>query len=204
MQPVDLWFDPSCPYTWVTSRWLVEVTQVRPVELRWHVMSLSVLNEHREVDPEGDTEGYLWMPVRICAAVAHDHGQRGLGDFYTALGRRLHEGGEWDPDVIPTALAEAGLPVELAEAGTSERYDAAVRRSHAAGIGLVGDHVGTPIVATERPDGTRVAFFGPVISRSPHGEAAGRLWDAVVEVAGTPGFAELKGPPPEPPQPTSA
>ncbi|MFD0851252.1 disulfide bond formation protein DsbA, partial [Actinomadura adrarensis] len=75
MQTADIWFDPSCPYTWITSRWLVEAARVRPIGIRWHVLSLSVLNEHLDEDPEGDTEGYLWMPVRVCAAVAERHGQ---------------------------------------------------------------------------------------------------------------------------------
>lgn len=186
---VDFWFDPSCPYTWLTSRWLVEVTRLRPVRVRWHVMSLSVLNEGRDDDPEGDPEGYLWYPVRVCAAVAQRYGDPALGRFYAALGVRLHERGEWDG--IPAALADAGLPAELAEAAESTEYDAAVRASHAAGIGLVGTHVGTPVIAVD-VDGRRVAFFGPVISRVPRGAEAGRLWDGTLLVTGVPGFHELK------------
>lgn len=178
----DFWFDPSCPYTWITSRWMLEVEQVRPVEVRWHVLSLSALNEGLEVDPEGDTEGYLWYPVRVCAAVEAQHGNAALGRFYTAFARHYED---WD---LPAALAEAGLPGDLAKAATSEEYDDALRTSTAAGVGLVGDHVGTPIIAA---DGT--AFFGPVLSQIPRGEQAGLLWDGTLLVARTPGFHELKG-----------
>jgi hypothetical protein len=189
----DFWFDPSCPYTWLTSRWLLEVRKVRPVEVRWHVMSLSVLNEGRDDDPEGDPEGYLWIPARICAVVQHDHGQEALGRLYTALWTTGT--GDWIGD-LREALATAGLPVELAEAGLSDEHDDLVRASHAEGIGLIGEHVGTPIVSV---DGGQVVFFGPVVSRVPRGEAAGRLWDGTLLVAGTPGFHELKGRPHEEP-----
>lgn len=181
---VDFWVDPSCPYTWITARWLTEVEQVRPIALRYHVMSLSVLNEDKEVDPEGDTEGYLWMPVRICAAVEQQYGQEALRRFITAYGRRVHELGEWGWD----ALGDAGLPGELAAAAESTEYDQAVRESHERGISLLGKHIGTPIIAAQG-----AAFFGPVLSRVPRGEAAGQLWDGVLLVAGTPGFHELKG-----------
>ncbi len=182
----EFWFDPSCPYTWTTSRWLVEAATVRPIEIDWRLLSLSVLNEHREDDPEGDPEGYLWVPVRVATAVREQHGSAALGRFYTAMWTQ-----EETPDWIgnfETALAAADLPRELATAGPE--WDGAVRRSHAQGIALVGTHVGTPIIAV---DGG--AVFGPVISAIPRGEAAGRLWDAVATMANTPGFHELKGKP---------
>ncbi len=187
----DLWFDPSCAYTWRTSRWLVEVAAVRPVELRWHVMSLSVLNEGRDDDPENDPEGYLWIPARICAAVQATYGSAALGRFYEALWSKEAGSGDWIGD-LAEALALAGLPRKLADAGTTETYDEALRASHANGIGLVGDHVGTPIVAVTDPDGARVAFFGPVLSEVPTGEASAMLWDGVLRVAATPGFHELR------------
>jgi hypothetical protein len=187
----DFWFDPACPYTWVTSRWLVEVTKVRPVEVRWRVMSLSVLNEGRDDDPEGDPEGYLWVPARVCVAVQQEHGHDALGRFYAELWNREHAAGDWIGD-LADALARAGLPRDLADAGTSTTYDAAVRASHAEAMRELGPHVGTPITATTTPDGARVAFFGPVISRVPTGPAAGDLWDGTLLVAGTPGFHELK------------
>ncbi|MDP9842628.1 DsbA family protein [Streptosporangium lutulentum] len=196
----DLWFDPSCPYTWITSRWLLEVEKVRPVEVRWHVMSLSVLNEGRDEDPEGDTEGYLWVPVRICAAVRQEYGQEALVRLYTAMWTVGRERGQDWPGSLHDALTAAGLPLELAESGMSTAYDDVVRASHAEGIGLIGDHVGTPVVAVTGADGERVVFFGPVISRIATGEQAGRLWDGTLLVAGTPGFHELKSAPHEEPR----
>ncbi|MEV0397147.1 mycothiol-dependent nitroreductase Rv2466c family protein [Polymorphospora rubra] len=190
---VDFWFDPSCPYTWITSRWMVEVAAVRPVTVRWRIMSLSVLNEGRPDDPEGDPEGYLWGPVRVCAAVERQHGAAALDRFFTAYGGRVHERGEWAD--IGDVLADAGLPRDLASAAGSMEHDAAVRESHARGIDLVGRHVGTPIISADGPDGRRIAFFGPVISRVPRGERAGRLWDGTLLVAGEPSFHELKGRP---------
>jgi hypothetical protein len=197
----DLWFDPSCPYTWITSRWLLEVEKVRPVEVRWHVMSLSVLNEGRDEDPEGDPQGYLWVPVRICAAVQQEYGQEALGRLYTAMWTCERDRGEQEwIGSLHDALAAAGLPLELAEAGMSTAYDDAVRASHAEGINLIGEHVGTPVIAVTGTDGERIVFFGPVTSRIATGEQAGRLWDGTLLVAGTPGFHELKGVPHEKPQ----
>ncbi|MEQ4304092.1 disulfide bond formation protein DsbA [Plantactinospora sp. B6F1] len=195
----DFWFDPSCPYTWTASRWLLEVAKVRPVEPRWHLMSLSVLNEGRDDDPEGDPEGYLWVPVRICAAARQRYGPEAMARLYTAMWTTARSGEDWLGD-LHAALATAGLPRELVDAGTSSAYDDAVRASHAEAIGLVGPHVGTPIIATTGTDGARVAFFGPVISRIPTGEQAGRLWDGTLLVAGVPGFHELKGRPHAEPQ----
>lgn len=183
----DIWFDPSCPYTWLTSRRLVEVTKVRPVEVRWHVMSLSVLNEDRDDDPEGDPEGYLWVPVRVCAAVRQKYGHEALGRFYTELWSQENGAEDWIGD-LARALERAGLPPELASTGSTTEYDEVVRASHAAAMSHLGPHVGTPIIVA---DG--VAFFGPVISTLPRGEQAGRLWDGTLLVAAIPGFHELKG-----------
>ncbi|GAA3012504.1 DsbA family protein [Streptosporangium longisporum] len=191
----DFWFDPSCPYTWITSRWLLEARKVRPVEVRWHLMSLSVLNEGRDDDPEGDTEGYLWVPVRVCAAVLERYGQEALARFYTAMWTAGRGRGQQWPDSLHDALTAADLPPDLAEAGASTVHDEAIRASHAEGIGLIGEHVGTPVVAVTGTDGERVVFFGPVLSQVPTGEQAGRLWDGTLLVAGTPAFHELKGSP---------
>ncbi|KAB2345226.1 mycothiol-dependent nitroreductase Rv2466c family protein [Actinomadura rudentiformis] len=184
----DIWFDPSCPYTWATSRWMLEAAAARSFEIRWHVLSLAALNEGRDDDPEDDPEGYLWYPVRVFTAVAERHGQEALATFYTAFGTRTHRDGEWGGFEGP--LATAGLPADLAGAAMSEEYDDAIRASTADGIGRVGPHIGTPVIAVGD-----VAFFGPVISRVPKGEDAGRLWDGTLLVAGTPGFHELKGAP---------
>ncbi|MDA8369750.1 MAG: DsbA family protein [Nocardiopsaceae bacterium] len=195
----DFWFDPSCPYTWITSRWLLEAAEVRPIEVRWRVMSLSVLNEGRDDDPEGDPEGYLWIPVRVCAAVLENYGNEALGRLYTAMWGRGSGASGWLGD-LRRALDEAGLPRETAEAGMLTDYDDVVRSSHAEGVGLVGGHAGTPVIAVTSPDGERTAFFGPVISRVPRGEQAARLWDGTLLVAGIAGFHELKGLPHEEPE----
>ncbi|MCK9920448.1 disulfide bond formation protein DsbA [Frankia sp. AgPm24] len=185
----DLWFDPSCPWAWITSRWLLEVERVRPVRARWHVMSLAVLNSGQEV-PEAYREAMAqaWGPVRICIAAAAKHGEDVLGPLYTALGRRRHvEKAEWNAETFAAALTEAGAEASLADAATSTEWDEALRASHHDGISRVGMDVGTPVIAVGEN-----AFFGPVITPAPKGESAGRLWDGVLLVAGTPGFYELK------------
>lgn len=155
-----------------------------------------MLNEGRDDDPEGDPEGYLWVPVRICAAVQQKYGREALGRFYAALWAGQERGEQdWIGD-LEAALADVGLPRELAEAGISQEYDDAVRASHAEGVGLVGAHAGTPVIAVTGADGERIAIFGPVISRIPRGEQAAQLWDGTLLVAGVPGFHELKGPAP--------
>lgn len=191
----DFWFDPTCPWAWMTSRWMLEVEQLRPVQTHWHVMSLSVLNDGRDELPQ-EYKDFLvkaWGPVRVLIAAAQAHGEKVLGPLYTELGTRFHNQGlPNERSTIEAALVAAGLPVELADAADSTEYDEALRASHAEGIGLVGEDVGTPVIAVDGPDGDRIAFFGPVVTPTPRGEAAARLWDGTLLVAGTPGFYEIK------------
>ncbi|WP_255769515.1 mycothiol-dependent nitroreductase Rv2466c family protein [Pseudarthrobacter sulfonivorans] len=185
----DFWFDPLCPFAWITSRWIGEVEAVRDIRTDWHVMSLSVLNEGRDLDA-----GYRelmergWAPVRVIIAAQEQHGDQVVKPLYDAMGTLIHVGGEKDFDVvISKALAECGLPASLADAATTDAFDPQLRASHEKGISLVGQDVGTPVVAF---NGT--AFFGPVLTRIPRGEQAGQLWDASVTLASYPHFFEIK------------
>lgn len=187
--PVDFWFDPLCPWAWITSRWILEVEKLRPIEVRWHVMSLSVLNEDKDV-PEDYRRGLAdaWGPVRVCIAAEQKYGSEVLGRLYTELGtRRHHDRRKFDREYFEEALTAAGLDPALADAADSTDYDQALRASHKDGIDRVGQEVGTPVIEVEGH-----AFFGPVVTPIPRGEAAARLWDGVLAVASTDGFFELK------------
>lgn len=194
---VDFWFDPLCPWAWLTSRWMLEVEKVRPVEVRWHVMSLAVLNEPRLDELPAEyremMEKTAWGPVRVAVAAEREHGSKVLGPLYTAMGTRFHNRGEGiSPETTAAALRDAGLPAELADAAESDAYDTELRASHQQGIELVGQDVGTPVISVPGADGEPVAFFGPVVTPAPKGEAAGKLWDGTLLVASTPGFYEIK------------
>lgn len=187
---VDFWFDPTCPWAWLTSRWVLEVARLRPLEIRWHLMSLTVLNEGRTDLPERWHRDLAvrMEPVRVCAAAEEAYGPGVLGGLYTELGTRFHlEGAPKEHATYAAALTAAGLDPRLADAAGSGAHDDAVRASHQDAVGRVGTDVGTPVVAVGD-----VAFFGPVVSPAPRGEAATRLWDGVLAVAATDGFFELK------------
>ena len=188
--PVDFWFDPSCPWAWMASRWVDEVATMRNLDVTWHVMSLAVLNENR-TDLDDHYRAFLPRALRytrLVTAVAELHGAETVKPLYDALGTRIHPGGSTDADtVIAEALAQLGLPAELAAHADSDEYDPQMRASHDDGIGRVGQDVGTPVIAVNG-----VAFFGPVISPAPKGEQAAALWDGVVAVAAYDGFFEIK------------
>ncbi|TRW43858.1 DsbA family protein [Georgenia yuyongxinii] len=186
----DFWFDPMCPWAWMTSRWIGEVEQVRNVSVRWHVMSLSVLNENRELPEDyADLMQRAWGPVRVVNAARELHGDDVVKPLYDALGTRIHlqQRGNDLPAVIDEALAEVSLPAELARYAGTDELDESLRASHKSAIDLVGEDVGTPVVAV---NGT--GFFGPVVTPAPKGEDAGKLWDGAVAVASIDGFYEIK------------
>ncbi|HYO17635.1 MAG TPA: disulfide bond formation protein DsbA [Dermatophilaceae bacterium] len=186
---VEMWFDPICPWAWLTSRWLLEVEKVRDVEVTWSVMSLAVLNGDREVSAEyASVMEQAWGPVRVIVAAARDFGPKVIQPLYEEMGTRIHLGGEEDyAAVIADSLREVGLPADLLRFATSGEVDAELRASHGRALALVGQEVGTPVIALGE-----IAFFGPVVTPAPKGEAAGRFWDGWVLMAGTPGFYELK------------
>ena len=189
MSTADFWFDPACPFAWITSRWMLEVEQVRDVEIEWHVMSLAYLNQDKDVsDDYREFLSTAWGPVRVLIAAEQQHGNEVLLPLYTAMGNRSHlEKRERDRSMVEDSLAEAGLPLSLADAMDDSSYDDAVAKSHHAGMDQVGNEVGTPTISI---DGT--AFFGPVITKAPRGEEAGKLWDAALQLASYPLFFELK------------
>jgi 2-hydroxychromene-2-carboxylate isomerase len=192
-EDVQFWFDPVCPWAWITSRWMLEVEKVRPVKTDWRIMSLAYLNLMQH-EGKGLTEDYqermgrAWGPIRVCAAAAQENGAEVLGPLYTAIGTRFHnEQRREDATVITEALAEVGLPESLAKAATSTEFDELIKSSHHEAFDDVGLDVGTPVVRIRGH-----AIFGPVITPTPRGEAAGRLWDGVALVTEADGFFELK------------
>ncbi|HLS02537.1 MAG TPA: DsbA family protein [Beutenbergiaceae bacterium] len=187
---VDFWFDPTCPWAWITSRWVTEVEKVRDVDVTWHIMSLAVLNEGRELDPDYRARiDRTWAPVRVINAAREKHGEAYVKQLYDAIGTRFHPQDRIEDmhAVLEESLEEVGLPTELLAYADSEEFDASLRASHQEGIDKVGEDVGTPVVAVNG-----VAFFGPVITPAPKGEEAGKLFDGVVAAAAFPGFYELK------------
>ena len=186
---VDLWFDPMCPWAWLTSRWILEARKVRAIDVRFHIMSLAVLNEGKELPPEFvDMMNKAWGPVRVIAAAQKSHGQEVTEPLYTAISRRIFvDDRRDDPAVIVDALAELGLPADLALAVSSHDYDDDIRRSHQASQDAAAMEIGTTVMAING-----VGYFGPVISPAPKGEAAGQLFDGIALLSGIDGFYEIK------------
>lgn len=191
---VEFWFDPMCPWAWITSRWVTEVARLRDLDITWSVMSLAILNEGKPVPPQyAAAMEAAWGPVRVCIAAAERDGNVVLGPLYTAFGTRLHVEARTDySKIITESIADAGLDPSLAAAATSTEFDEVLRASHQRAVDLVGNEVGTPVIAVPGASGDPVAFFGPIVTPAPLGEDALRLWDGTLMVAATPGFFELK------------
>jgi len=188
---VQFWFDPACPFCWMTSRWLVRVAAHSDVSIAWLPISLRIKNGTQEGQPFFDEVTASLGMLRVVEAVRDSGHEERIGDLYTELGRALHVDGV--PVDLAAALVGSGLDAGLAAAADDERYDVPVRAAMADGLGLVGDDVGTPIIAVERPDGSgRIGLFGPVITELPDVEASLRLWDGFLAMVATDGFFELK------------
>jgi len=185
----EFWFDPICPWAWMTSRWILEVRKVRPVNVKWNLFSLSHLNRDKELSDEYKSKLIKsWQTTRVIAAAQRLKGDEITLPLYTAISSRIHIGKrEIELSLFEEALSEIGLPIDLAKSAEDESLNQIVIESHERGIKLVGNDVGTPIISV---NGT--AFFGPVISPAPKGEEAGKLWDGVLGVASYPGFFEIK------------
>ncbi|MBM3681917.1 MAG: DsbA family protein [Actinobacteria bacterium] len=185
----EFWFDPSCPWAWITSRWILEVQAQRDIEVKWNIFSLAVLNEGRELKPEyRERIDKTWGPVRVIAAAKKKNGYEVVLPLYTEIGTLFHPGAKpVAKETISEALQNQNLDPTLIDFYDTNDFDKDLRDSTKAGLALVGDDVGTPIISIEG-----VAFFGPVLTPAPKGSEALKLWDGVVAAASLPGFFELK------------
>lgn len=200
MADVDFFWDPMCPWAWITSRWMIEVQEQRGLEVDWRFIALRVINEDKDYEQDfpakyPELHGLGLKLLRVAAAVREQHGAEHVGALYTALGTRIHvERGRdslFEQAAVEDLLRGLDLPSELAGVMEDEgEWDAAVRSDTATALERAGKDVGTPIITFAPPDGP--SFFGPVISRIPRGQEALDLWDATERIARFPGFAELK------------
>ena len=190
-QTVKFWFDPACPFAWITSRWITEVEKVRDITVDFNVISLGVLNEEKQDQNDPETKA-IWQGARTAQLVRERHGADKVAEFYTAAGTRIHNEGygvERYSDALPEALNEIGVDDadQILEASTTDASNEALRASTKDALSYVGDDVGTPIIVV----GDK-GFFGPVLTRIPRGEDAGKLWDGFSILVEYPAFAELK------------
>ena len=193
MEPTSaqFFFDPACPWTWMTSRWLTEVAENRDLDVRWRPFSLKLKNEEH-----GLPEQYAAMAdathraLRVMEAIREGEGDDAIGPYYTELGRRIHHDGDNPLTDLEGALEACGLDPGYIEAADDEKWDETIRASMAEALGAAGDDVGSPILMLRSDPPT--AFFGPIVSPPPTGQAALDLWDRLSGMADQPSFFELK------------
>lgn len=199
MADVEFFWDPICPWAWITSRWLVNVVAQKPMEVEWRFLSLSLINEerkyHDEFPPEYERAHTRGLELlRVAAAVRAELGSAAVLPLYSALGRTIHNDGNAtafdEPTGVERVLTGLGYPVDLAAAATSAERDDLIRSETNEALDRCGGNVGTPVLSFSPPGGP--SFFGPVISRAPKGKEALDLWDAVAVLGSNAHFSELK------------
>jgi predicted DsbA family dithiol-disulfide isomerase len=185
----EFWFDPMCPWAFITSRWILEVEKVRDIEVSWNIFSLPHLNKDREMsDKYVAIFANSWSCARVIKAVENQFGKEKTLPLYTAISTRIHVQKESvSTDLLMDALKEIGIDTKIVQEMNNSDWDKEIIESHERGIKIVGNDVGTPIIAING-----IGFFGPVISPAPKGEEAGKLWDGVVLSGSYPGFFEIK------------
>lgn len=199
MADVDFFWDPVCPWAWLTSRWVVNVLEERPMTVDWKFIALRIVNEDRDYERDfrpgyerGHTRGLELL--RVAAAIRERVGPDAVLPYYTAVGEALHlhrRHEEFDsPAGIESILRDLGHPADLAGAQLDPAFDAVIRAETATALERTGGNIGTPVLTFGPPDGP--SFFGPVINRAPKGAEATELWDAVVALGSNPHFSELK------------
>lgn len=189
--PVRFWVDPICPWCWTTSQWIRRIANEKDLEITWEPISLLVKNEVQSDNSSYERVAWTHGLLRVMESVRAAGHEARLGDLYTEYGRRIHHDGErnWDPAL---ALKSVGLDESHASAADDEACDIALLQRMNEGLALVGDDVGTPIIAFRRPDGQEMAMFGPVITKAPNHDDGLAMWDAFVTLTSLDEFWELK------------
>ena len=190
---VDFYWDPVCPWCWITSRWMVDVGQQKQIQVNWKLFSLKLINKDREVPEDYKIlHGIGLKALRVAAAVRREFGNDGVGQIYTVMGARYHhdEGDIDEPSALTEILRTCGLPARLSAAAEDEALDKDIQADMDQAIAKAGTDVGVPQIVLDGGKGP--GFFGPVMSPAPTGEDAVKFWDAIIAAGRNPGFFELK------------
>ncbi len=189
--PVEFWFDPACPWCWVNSRWITGIAEERELDITWHAISLAQKNDTQPDSPFYEPVQRTKKLLRVIESVKAEQGAAAVAAMYTRFGTLIHHEGNFDFD-LAAELDGLGIDAKHLAAFDDDSLDDVLRAQMEDGLSLVGNDVGTPIIAVPGPDGGRVGLFGPVISTGPQGEDALGLWDGLLLMARTEGFWELK------------